>query len=98
MPYRGYRLSAARPLSVSVGVLVLRGSLVHHPQHPWATGTDETPHEHGGQHEENDVEDRRVVPGDRCLDDLGIALGGNDPPAMSIQIAAQSITKYWRSR
>ena len=49
---------------VLVGVSVRLGGLLHHPQHGEAAGADEAPDERGGEGEEDDVEDGRVVPGD----------------------------------
>ena len=44
-----------------------RGWLVHHPQHCWTTGFEETPHQYRRQAQEYDVEPSRVIPGDLRL-------------------------------
>ena len=50
------------------------GRPVHHPQHFGAAGLQKTPNKTRGEYEEGDIEPCRVIPCDRCLDDLGCAL------------------------
>ncbi len=51
---------------------------VHHPQHLYAAGRDEPPYQKGREEKKPDIEPCRVVPRDRCFDDAGLTLVGNE--------------------
>ena len=51
---------------------------VHHPQHVDAAGRDEPPHQKSREEKKSNIEPRRVVPRNRCFDDAGLTLVGNE--------------------
>ena len=63
---------------------------LHHSQHrDTAAAPEVAPDENRGEDEEEDVEDGRVVPGDRRLDDLRVSLGRDEAEALEDELDDQ---------
>src|SRR5579875_1570401 len=67
------------PMLMHLVVTHLPSFLVHHPQHGRSTSLQEADDQHGGEDQEEDVEDRGIVPLHACGDGSYVAVLRNYP-------------------
>ena len=72
-------------MSMMLGVSVV-GSPVHHAQHRWAAGLEETPDEKPGENQKSQVQLGRVTPGDGSLDHPRLVLRRDEGEVAQDQI------------